>query len=146
MNLIYVATAAPKDEEMKARIDDHIRRRGLRWRTIEETLAIADIIDQTAPGNAILVDCLTLWLTNLMLSERVIVEEVDALKITLAASRATVTLVSNEVGFGVVPDNAMARSFVDHAGRMHQDIATIADQVVFMAAGLPIVLKGPPLN
>jgi adenosylcobinamide kinase/adenosylcobinamide-phosphate guanylyltransferase len=139
---IYVATAEPGDAEMRARIEAHRARRGPAWRTVEEPLDLAATLEHEAsPDTAVLVDCLTLWLTNIMLAERDVAEQVEALVQMLARLDGPVVLVSNEVGQGVVPANALARAFVDHAGRLHQDVATVAGTVWLVAAGLPLRLK-----
>jgi adenosylcobinamide kinase / adenosylcobinamide-phosphate guanylyltransferase len=137
---IYLATAEPGDEEMRARIADHRRRRGEGWRTMEAPLDIASAITE-AGEDAILLDCLTLWLANLMSGGRDIPEATEGLAKALAGARAPVVLVSNEVGLGIVPDNPLARAFRDHAGRLNQTMAALADRVFFLAAGLPITLK-----
>ena len=143
---VYLATAQAWDDEMRARITLHrVQREGQGWLTREEPLNLAaslsDIKDQT-----VLVDCLTLWLTNHLLAEHDLVAETETLLAALAARRAPTLLVSNEVGLGIVPDNALARRFRDEAGRLNQRVAALADTVVFTAAGLPLVLKGalPP--
>ena len=139
---IYVATAEPFDGEMTARIAEHRARRGRAWRTIEEPLdLVGTLARECAERRAVLVDCLTLWLTNLMVRQRPIEAELDSLLELLPDLPGARVLVSNEVGQGVVPTAAMARGFVDHAGRLHQRIAELADAVVFMTAGLPQRLK-----
>jgi adenosylcobinamide kinase/adenosylcobinamide-phosphate guanylyltransferase len=139
---VYVATAEPLDDEMAARIADHRSRRGPMWRTVEESLDLAGALErEAAAGRACLADCLTLWLTNLMVAERPVEAEVDRLLEALPRLPGALVLVSNEVGQGVVPAGAMARAFVDHAGRLHQRIAKQADAVVFMTAGLARRLK-----
>jgi adenosylcobinamide kinase / adenosylcobinamide-phosphate guanylyltransferase len=141
---VYVATAEALDDEMAARIAAHRARRDALWRTIEEPLDLAGVLlRECAPERAVLVDCLTLWLTNLMVREREVEAAIEALLTTLKSLRGPLVLVSNEVGQGVVPADAMARAFVDHAGRLHQRIAEQADFVVLMAAGLPLHLKSP---
>jgi adenosylcobinamide kinase/adenosylcobinamide-phosphate guanylyltransferase len=141
---VYVATAQALDAEMAARIADHRARRGAAWRTIEEPLDLAGVLDgEAADGRAVLVDCLTLWLTNLMVAGRPVRAEMARLLELLRSLPGTLVLVSNEVGLGVVPTDAMARAFIDHAGWLHQRIAEQADDVVFMAAGLPLHLKSP---
>lgn len=138
---LYLATAQLRDAEMRARIDLHQSRRGDNWCTIEEPLAIADII---ANNNApILVDCLTLWLSNLMEHERDIASETDVLINSFINAKFPVVLVANEVGLGIVPMNALARRFRDEAGRLNQAMAKIAGHVVFLAAGLPLSFKEP---
>jgi adenosylcobinamide kinase/adenosylcobinamide-phosphate guanylyltransferase len=139
---VYVATAQAHDEEMRARIEQHARRRGGGWITVEEPLELAQAISGAAdPGQPVLVDCLTLWLSNLMLVGRSPEAETDRLLAALADAAGPLVLVSNEVGLGVVPDNALARAFRDAQGRVNQRVAGLADHVVFMAAGLPLVLK-----
>ena len=141
---VYVATAQACDEEMASRIAEHRARRGASWRTIEEPLDLIGILRRECdPGRAVLVDCLTLWLTNLMVTERPVRAETARLLELLPSLPGTLVLVSNEVGLGVVPTDAMARAFIDHAGWLHQSVAERADVVVFMAAGLPLHLKSP---
>jgi adenosylcobinamide kinase/adenosylcobinamide-phosphate guanylyltransferase len=139
---IYLATAQAGDAEMAARIADHRARRGGRWTTVEEPLDLAAALGQACgPDRAVLVDCLTLWLSNLLGAGRDVSAECERLLAVLPGLAGPVVLVSNEVGQGVVPDNALARSFIDHAGRLHQDLAAAAQRVVFMTAGLPQELK-----
>jgi adenosylcobinamide kinase/adenosylcobinamide-phosphate guanylyltransferase len=141
---IYVATGEALDDEMAARIADHQRRRGARWRTVEEPLDLVEVVQRECrPTRAVLVDCLTLWLTNLMVAERPVRAEMEGFAAALPRLNGSLVLVSNEVGLGVVPTDAMARAFIDHAGWLHQRIAEQADVVVFMAAGLPLHLKSP---
>lgn len=141
---VYVATGEAHDAEMSERIAQHkALRRGKGWITIEEPLDIAAVIEgRSASNRVLLVDCLTLWLTNLMAANRVIDGECSTLCSVLAATPGPVIFVSNEIGMGIVPDNAMAREFRDHAGRLHQQIATVCGQVYLVAAGLPLKLKG----
>lgn len=138
---LYLATAEPRDEEMRARIATHRARRGANWTTVEEPLELVNILlaETTRP---VLIDCLTLWLSNLMGAKRDIGFEIERLLATLPKAQTPVVTVTNEVGLGIVPDNALAREFRDHAGRLNQGVATLAQRVVFMAAGLPLVLKG----
>jgi adenosylcobinamide kinase/adenosylcobinamide-phosphate guanylyltransferase len=139
---VYVATAEALDAEMAARIALHRARRGPEWRTVEEPLDLAGALArECAPGRAVLVDCLTLWLTNLMVGERPVAVEIERLIAALPQLPGAALLVSNEVGQGIVPEGAIARAFVDHAGRLHQRIAEVADAVVFMTSGLPQRLK-----
>jgi adenosylcobinamide kinase/adenosylcobinamide-phosphate guanylyltransferase len=140
----YCATAEPGDAEMAARIAAHrARRRGAFWRTVEAPLDLAAvIIGEAAPGRPMLVDCLTLWLSNVLLAGRVLDEEFATLRAALRDAAGPVVLVANEVGLGLVPETALGREFRDAAGRLNQEIAAIADRVVFVAAGLPLVLKG----
>ena len=137
---LYVATAAPLDDEMRARIDRHRTDRGERWRTIEAPVHLADVLERE-PGPA-LVDCLTLWLTNLMLGGHDMEAHAASLERALAARARLTVLVSNEVGLGIVPGDALSRRFRDEAGRLNQRVAAISDRVLFVAAGLPITLKG----
>lgn len=139
---VFVATATALDAEMAARIARHRADRDPAWRTVEEPLELADRIAlESRPGRAVLVDCLTLWLTNLMVSGRDVPAACDALVASLAAPEGPIVLVSNEVGLGIVPLDPMSRAFVDHAGRLHASIAARAGWVRFMAAGLPLDLK-----
>jgi adenosylcobinamide kinase/adenosylcobinamide-phosphate guanylyltransferase len=141
---VYLATAEAHDGEMAVRIAHHRSRRGERWRTIEEPLAIADILrNEVGGGDAVLVDCLTLWLSNLMGAEWNVQTATDDLLDAISVCKAGIVFISNEVGWGIVPDNEMARRFRDEAGRMHQRIAGQADGVVAVMAGLPLVLKAP---
>ncbi len=140
----YIATGRAWDDEMKTRIAQHRVQRGDLWTTHEEPLELVKILDRLdQPGNVILVDCLTLWVTNLMMEEGRDVETAFGPLVDLAASaKARIVFVSNEVGLGIVPENRMARQFRDHAGRLHQRIAAVADEVYFIAAGLPLKMKG----
>jgi adenosylcobinamide kinase/adenosylcobinamide-phosphate guanylyltransferase len=139
---VYVATAEALDAEMAARIAEHRARRRSNWRTVEEPLDLVETLHrECGPGHAVLVDCLTIWLTNLMVAQRPVRTEIARLIELLPSMRGALVLVSNEVGLGVVPTDGMARAFIDHAGWLHQRIAEQADDVVFMAAGLPLHLK-----
>ncbi|MFZ3235842.1 MAG: bifunctional adenosylcobinamide kinase/adenosylcobinamide-phosphate guanylyltransferase [Stellaceae bacterium] len=138
----YCATATPGDAEMAARIAAHRARRGPFWRTVEEPLRLAAVVAAEArPERPLLVDCLTLWLSNLMLSGRNVDDEVAALAAALRLAAGPVVLVANEVGMGLVPETPLGREFRDAAGRLNQEVAALADRVVFVAAGLPLVLK-----
>jgi adenosylcobinamide kinase/adenosylcobinamide-phosphate guanylyltransferase len=136
---LYCATAQAFDDEMRDRIAHHQSRRDDGWQTVETPLDLASLVSNEA--RPMLVDCLTLWLTNIMLAEKDVAEEIEKLLTSARSAKAPIVFVSNEVGLGVVPDNALARAFRDHAGRLHQDLAKIANRVVFMVAGLPMVLK-----
>jgi adenosylcobinamide kinase / adenosylcobinamide-phosphate guanylyltransferase len=139
---VYIATAQAHDEEMRARIGEHQRRRDARWSTIEAPLDLADTIVTQATSDApMLIDCLTLWLSNVMLAGRDVVAEETRLIAALAAAKTAIVVVSNEVGLGIVPDNSLARHFRDAQGRLNQRVAELADHVVFLAAGLPLTLK-----
>lgn len=140
----YLATGTPGDAEMAARIEAHQARRGPHWVLHQEPLALAATLAAiTGPDRAVLVDCLTLWLTNLMVAERDLDAAAAELLAGLEHTNGPVVLVSNEVGQGVVPMNAMARRFVDQAGFLHQRLATLADRVDLVTAGLPLTLKHP---
>ena len=139
---VYVATAQAFDDEMRTRITEHRARRAAGWRTMEAPLALPDAL-RDAGDAPVLVDCLTLWLSNLMLADA----DLDAAEAALDAAldrAAPTVVVSNEVGLGIVPDNALARRFRDRAGQLHQRLAARADRVVFTVAGLPLFVKGGP--
>jgi adenosylcobinamide kinase/adenosylcobinamide-phosphate guanylyltransferase len=138
----YVATAEAHDDEMAARIAEHRARRCADWHTVEAPRDLAGALTEASTG-AVLVDCLTLWLSNLMLTGGDIDAETARLEDALARAAVPVVLVSNEVGLGIVPDNALARRFRDAQGRLNQQIAARADRVVMMVAGMPLVVKGP---
>ena len=138
----YIATAQAHDDEMRERIRQHQARRQTGWTTIEAPIALPDALTVAAAHAPALVDCLTLWLTNLMLGGHDVASASDRLIEALAARTAPCILVSNEVGLGIVPDNALARAFRDEAGRLNQRVAAEADSVLFVAAGLPMTLKG----
>jgi adenosylcobinamide kinase/adenosylcobinamide-phosphate guanylyltransferase len=139
----YIATGRAYDDEMRERIARHRSDRGDGWTTHEVPLDLVSHLEKIdAPGRVVLVDCLTLWVTNLMMEER----DIDAAGAALVRQfdnlSGKLILVSNEVGLGIVPDNRMAREFRDHAGRLHQRIAAVADEVFFIAVGLPLKMKG----
>lgn len=139
----YFATAQAFDAEMKDRISMHqISRKEDGWHTLEEPLDLAKFLMEHAnPERIILVDCLTLWLSNLMMAERSIEDESDTLANNVKNLNGPIIFVSNEVGQGIVPDNKLARDFRDHAGRLHQKIAKEVEAVYFVTAGLPRKLK-----
>ena len=138
----YLATGRAGDAEMAARIEAHRARRGDRWRLIEEPLELAPALRSTAAaGRAVLVDCLTLWVTNLLLADRAIERELEGLLEALPALPGPVVLVSGEVGLGIVPTDPLTRAFVDATGALHQRLAALADRVELVAAGLPLRLK-----
>ena len=139
---LYLATAEARDSEMAERIRLHRAARDGRWETVEEPLELAPALERHAgPDRPILVDCLTLWLSNVIERGREPTAEITRLVGSLDRLRGPVVLVANEVGLGLVPDNPVARAFRDHAGRLHQEIAARAERVVLVAAGLPIILK-----
>jgi adenosylcobinamide kinase / adenosylcobinamide-phosphate guanylyltransferase len=140
----YLATAQAFDEEMRERIAAHKLQRGIHWVTHEVPIDLVGVLQSLdVPGNFILVDCLTLWLSNLLLAEMDCEAATDNLVDHLQKARSRVVVVSNEVGLGIVPDNKLARRFRDVQGIANQRVADVALNVVFMAAGLPLILKGP---
>ncbi len=140
---VYVATAEPRDAEMAERIAAHKARRGPVWRIVEEPHALEAVLSREAAlDRAILVDCLTLWLSNLMEADADIAARGDALCETVKRLPGLIVLVSNEIGLGLVPGTPLGRAFRDAQGRLNQAVAAAADHVVFVAAGLPLVLKG----
>jgi adenosylcobinamide kinase / adenosylcobinamide-phosphate guanylyltransferase len=139
---LYCATASPGDDEMRARIAAHRARRGAFWQTIEAPLDLAGAVAEASPERPLLIDCLTLWLSNLLLAGRPLDQEFATLRAALRDAAGPVVLVANEVGLGLVPETPLGRRFRDGAGRLNQNIAAVADRVVFVAAGLPLVLKG----
>jgi adenosylcobinamide kinase/adenosylcobinamide-phosphate guanylyltransferase len=141
-NLIYVATAEERDSEMAQRVIEHQDRRGPAWSTIEEPVDLIGALDRAATrGAAILVDCLSLWLSNLMERERDVAEMSMGLVNWIIQAPVPVVLVSNEVGLGIVPASQLGRAYRDAAGRLNQSVAAAAERVVFIAAGLPLTLK-----
>lgn len=144
LGVTYIATAEVLDEEMAERIDRHRADRPAAWKTVEAPRALADTLAREAASDRVLIiDCLTLWLTNLMLADDtgLMQRERAALLEVLPNLPGHVLLVSNEVGLGIVPDNALARRFRDEAGRLNQVVAALCDHVIFVAAGLPLTLK-----
>ncbi|MEM9938931.1 MAG: bifunctional adenosylcobinamide kinase/adenosylcobinamide-phosphate guanylyltransferase [Pseudomonadota bacterium] len=139
----FIATAEALDAEMSDRIAKHRDERGAQWSTIEAPLDIVKAIGTAAKtGDVCLVDCLTLWLSNLMHHERDIADETDQLCKLITAPPITIILVSNEVGMGLVPETPLGRAFRDEQGRLNQLVAKVCDRVEFIAAGLPLTLKG----
>ena len=137
---LYVATAEARDEEMAERIERHKRERGSEWRTLEVPLDLAPALDGAGRGPA-LVDCLTLWLSNVLLANRNLDDECDRLIATLTAVPGPLVVVSNEVGLGIVPETVLGRVFCDAQGKLNQRVAALANRVVLLAAGLPLTLK-----
>ncbi len=137
----YIATAQAHDDEMRERIDIHRSRRGEGWHTLDAPLDLVGALGSVPDGVPVLVDCLTLWLTNHMLAEHDVGAESGSLAELLARPRGPWFVVANEVGLGIVPDNALARRFRDAAGRLNQQVAAVADEVLFMVAGLPMKVK-----
>ena len=138
---VLIATGQAFDDEMAERIARHQADRGESWATIEAPLALPEAIAALPADAVAVIDCLTLWLSNLMLDERDIETAVGALVMTVAACPARLWLVSNEVGLGIVPETPLGRRFRDEAGRLHQRLAAVADEVFFVAAGLPLRMK-----
>jgi adenosylcobinamide kinase / adenosylcobinamide-phosphate guanylyltransferase len=136
-----VATAEPSDTEMAERIAVHRLRRGKNWQTVEAPHDLSAALVAAAADTPVLVDCLTLWLSNRLLAGADLEAEIAGLEAALGSRRAPAVLVSNEVGSGIVPDNELARRFRDLQGRLNQQIAARADRVVLMVAGLPVVVK-----
>lgn len=155
--VVYLATAAAGDAEMQARIEHHRQRRPSAWRTVEQPLHLgAAIQEYSNPDAVLLIDCLTVWLSNLLFSEArdypeigqivpppAFMRERESLLQALQQARGDVILVSNEVGMGIVPNGAISRWFVDESGRLNQAVAGLCEQVRWVAAGLPLALKGP---
>ncbi|MEV4931941.1 bifunctional adenosylcobinamide kinase/adenosylcobinamide-phosphate guanylyltransferase [Sphingobium sp. LMA1-1-1.1] len=142
-DLAYVATAQAFDPEMEERIARHRSERGNRWRTIDAPMDLPSALSEAAlRADAVMVDCLTLWLTNLMLAQADVAKARATLAEAIAACPLPVVLVSNEVGLGIVPDNVLARRFRDESGWLNQQMAALCDEVILMAAGLPLRLKG----
>ncbi len=145
--VVYVATAEARDGAMAARIAEHRAHRPKTWRTVEESLALAETLDHhCAEGTTVVVDCLTLWLNNLLAAEAdgqpdAVAAGRDALLATLPHLPGDILMVANETGLGVVPANPLARRFCDEAGRLHQDLAAQCERVIWTVAGLPHVLK-----
>jgi len=143
---LYIATCVPRDEEMQARAAQHQAQRGADWETLEEPVALAAAIDTHSANYAvILVDCLTLWTSNILLSslgKSGLEKACAALLESLEKSACPVILVSNEVGAGIVPENELARLYRDEAGRINQAVAGVADRVIWMVAGIPVTIKG----
>lgn len=144
--VVYIATGWAGDDEMSARIARHREHRPTAWLTVEEPRALGQALQaQAAPNCFIIVDCLTLWLSNLLADgdEHFDCEKAALLE-TLPTLPGTICLIGNEVGLGIVPVNALARRFVDEAGWLHQDLAKICERVVWITAGLPHLLKDSP--
>ncbi|MGG2397371.1 bifunctional adenosylcobinamide kinase/adenosylcobinamide-phosphate guanylyltransferase [Pseudomonas sp. SH1-B] len=144
LEVVYIATSQPLDGEMNARVAQHRARRPQHWRLVEEPLELARVLrEQAAPGRCLLVDCLTLWLTNLLLLDdgaRLDAER-EVLLACVGELPGRILLVSNETGLGVVPLGELTRRYVDEAGWLHQALAERSQRVVFTVAGLPMILK-----
>ena len=138
----YIATAEAWDDEMRARIAQHQTGRGTEWQTWNVPRGVGQVLTEIPEGEVVLLDCATLWLSNHLLADADIDAMTDLLLSALGDCASPVVVVSNEVGMGIVPDNALARAFRDHQGRLNQRLAAQADLVVGVMAGLPFVLKG----
>jgi len=144
----YVATATAGDAEMRERIEAHRARRPNEWKLVEEPLAVGKVLRAHAlPGRVLIVDCLTLWLTNLLMDAdpQTLVRERENLLTVLPTLAGEILLVSNETGLGIVPSGELARRFCDEAGMLHQALAACCDRVILTVAGLPYLLKGVSL-
>lgn len=137
----YIATGEPRDNEMAARIAEHRARRGAQWQTIEAPRDLAAALAAAPAGAAVLIDCLTLWLSNVMLAGADVEAETGRFEHALTGRTGPVVLVANEVGLGIVPENALARRFRDAAGRLNQRLAGVADRVVLLVAGIAVKVK-----
>jgi adenosylcobinamide kinase/adenosylcobinamide-phosphate guanylyltransferase len=137
----YVATSQAFDDEMRERIAHHQARRDERWQTVEAPLDLAGVLEKCPPDRPVLVDCLTLWLSNVILAEADTATAFDRSLAVLSRPRGQWVVVSNEVGMGIVPDNALARRFRDEAGRLNQMVAAVADSVELVVAGIPLTVK-----
>lgn len=145
LRVTYIATSQPLDGEMNQRVMTHRQRRPDSWGLVEEPLELARVLrDNAAPEHCLLVDCLTLWLTNLLMldDQERLIRERDALLETVASLPGEILFVSNETGLGVVPMGELTRRYVDEAGLLHQAIAERCQRVVLTVAGLPLTLKG----
>ena len=145
-NRIFIATCLPQDDEMKERVRRHQQERGPRWETLEVPLCLtAAVRENSRAENVLLIDCITLWISNLLMekeTEETVLDLLQKLSEALAAAACPVILVSNEVGLGIVPDNRLARTFRDLAGTANQILAAASDRVVWMVAGIPVFIKG----
>jgi adenosylcobinamide kinase/adenosylcobinamide-phosphate guanylyltransferase len=139
--LVMIATAQAFDSEMAERIARHQKDRGPAWTTLEAPLDVAGALATLGADDVVVVDCLTLWLSNLMLGEQDVATAAAGLVEAVGRFDGSLWLVSNEVGFGIVPDNALARRFRDEAGRLHQALAQAAEAVTLVVAGLTLRLK-----
>ncbi|MXX93943.1 MAG: bifunctional adenosylcobinamide kinase/adenosylcobinamide-phosphate guanylyltransferase, partial [Chloroflexi bacterium] len=139
----FVATGVGFDEGMRERIERHRADRDSSWRTVEEAVEVWDVIgSECQEGRVVVLDCLTLWLNNLMLEDRDVESDLERLVEALESVEGELILVSNEIGLGLVPDTELGREFRDLHGRMNQRVAAVCDRVLFMVAGLPVVVKG----
>lgn len=145
LEVVYIATAQVRDEEMRRRIAEHQARRPGNWRSFEAGQNLSEVLQQQAADNrCVLVDCLTLWLTQLLCDtdEAVLRREVDALLAVLPTLPGHVILVSNETNMGIVPMGELSRRYCDEAGRLHQQVGALCERVILTVAGLPLIVKG----
>lgn len=144
-NRIFIATCVPLDEEMKQRVERHQKERGQSWTTIEVPIGLPEvIIENHLKADVIIVDCLTLWISNIILEtddQEITSRHIHNLIQSIETAQCTIILVANEVGTGIVPDNALARRFRDVAGHVNQNVAACSDKVIWMAAGIPVKIK-----
>jgi adenosylcobinamide kinase/adenosylcobinamide-phosphate guanylyltransferase len=140
----YIATAQAWDDEMRAKISAHKAQRGTDWITLEAPLDLVGALALAKTNEIVLLDCVTLWLTNMMMAEQDITQATKSLCTALSEASCPVVVVSNEVGQGIVPNNAMARAFINYQGNLNQALANVAQEVFFVIAGLPQQLKGHP--
>lgn len=144
-NRIFIATCTPLDEEMKQRIERHQKERSKSWTTIEVPVLLPEAIDENSrKSDLILVDCLTLWISNIILEtdeQETISRHIHNLIQSIETAQCTLILVANEVGTGIVPENALARRFRDVAGQVNQNVAACSDKVIWMTAGIPVKIK-----
>jgi adenosylcobinamide kinase/adenosylcobinamide-phosphate guanylyltransferase len=142
----FLATCVPRDDEMHQRVAKHQKDRSPQWKTVETPVNLAEAVTDHSPAaSVIIVDCLTLWMSNLLMEtedEKVILEKIKQLTLALGAAESSIILVSNEVGTGIVPENRLARKFRDLTGALNQAIAECVDKVIWMVAGIPVVIKG----
>ena len=139
---IYIATSQAWDDEMRQKIIDHQKQRGPNWRTIEEPVDMPSALASTTEDDIVLIDCATMWLTNIMLGDYDLDKLTNGFMNAIFNCPAPVVIVSNETGLGIVPDNKLARDFRNKQGHLNQRLAALAEVVVFVAAGLPMVMKG----
>ena len=143
---IYIATCVPQDDEMKQRVAQHQKQRSSTWVTVEEPLDLTRaIMENSRKADVVLIDCLTLWMSNLLMQtqdEAILKNKIEQLVQALSQADCPVVVVSNEVGGGIVPENPLARQFRDIAGWANQSVAACADRVVWMVAGIPLTVKG----
>lgn len=143
---VFIATSVPEDDEMKDRVRRHQEERGSQWKTVEAPIRLAQAISETSAGaDVIVVDCITLWISNLMMDAGAkdgIEDSIERLSASLASAHCPVIIVTNEVGAGIVPENRLARRFRDFVGTANQNLASVSDRVVWVVAGIPVFIKG----